>query len=227
MAQAPVLLSWSGGKDSAWALHVLRHNGCAPVALLSTVTEDYGRASMQGVHRSVLQAQARAAGLPLLEARIPAGCDDATYQAAFALALDQARHRWPDLHRVAFGDLLLADIRDWRTASCQQLGWQAVFPLFGSDTAALARRMIEAGLRAHLCCVDTQQLDGSFAGHAFDRALLSCLPAHIDPCGEHGEFHTCVSDGPMFSHPLPVVRGDHVLRDERFLYTDFRLQADP
>ena len=125
------------------------------------------------------------------------------------------------LSAIAFGDLLLADVRDWREALCARLGWRAEFPLFGSDTAALARRMVDGGLRASLCCVDTTQLDGRFGGRAFDAELLRELPAGIDPCGENGEFHTCVSDGPMFTKPVQVERGETVLRDARFLYTDY------
>ncbi|WP_407353032.1 ATP-binding protein [Luteimonas sp. R10] len=224
----PVLLSWSGGKDSAWTLHALRRRSDVEVvALVTTFTEGYGRSSMQGVRREVLLAQAAAAGLPLVEARIPRDCDNTIYEAAFAEALAQARRRWPDLRRIAFGDLFLADIRAWREALCERLGWTPLFPLFGADTAALAVEMIAAGMRTRLCCVDTQQLDAGFAGRDFDRALLADLPEGVDPCGENGEFHTCVGDGPMFAYPLELVRGETVLRDDRFAYTDFLLTLDP
>lgn len=217
------LLSWSGGKDAAWTLHALRQAGDVEVVgLLCTLTEGHDRASMQGVRREVVQAQADAAGLPLVEAWIPQQCDNATYEAAFAAALGSARERWPGLETIAFGDLLLADVRDWRQASCARLGWRSLFPLFGADTARIARQMIEAGLRTHLCCVDTQLLDAGFAGRVFDHALLADLPEGVDPCGENGEFHTCVSAGPMFDRPLPLQRGDTVLRDGRFAYTDFK-----
>lgn len=221
--RTPALLSWSGGKDAAWTLHALRQAGDVEVVgLLCTLTEGHDRASMQGVRREVVQAQADAAGLPLVEAWIPQQCDNATYEAAFAAALGSARERWPGLATIAFGDLLLADVRDWRQASCARLGWRALFPLFGADTARIARQMIDAGLRTHLCCVDTQLLDAGFAGRAFDHALLADLPEGVDPCGENGEFHTCVSAGPMFDRPLPLQRGDTVLRDGRFAYTDFK-----
>ena len=224
MSTLPVLLAWSGGKDAAWALHVLRLGGeVEVVGLLSTVTREYGRASMQGVHRDVLQAQARAAGLPLLEALIPARCDNAVYDAAMADALQQAQARWPGLRTAAFGDLLLADIRQYRQRQLADVGWDLLTPLFGRDTAPLARQMQAGGLRANLCCVDTQQLDARFAGHAFDAALLDALPAGVDPCGENGEFHTCVRDGPMFAAPLALQHGATVLRDSRFVYTDFAL----
>ena len=218
-----MLLSWSGGKDAAWTLHALRLEGAPVTALLTTLTEGHDRISMQGIRRDVLHAQADAAGLPLVEAWIPQGCDNATYEASLTAALDTARTRWPGLDAIAFGDLFLADIRAWREAVCARLGWHPVFPLFGADTAALARTMIDGGLRAHLCCVDTTQLDARFAGHAFDAALLDALPSPVDPCGENGEFHTCVSAGPMFARPLNLTRGETVLRDGRFAYTDFLL----
>ena len=221
--RTPALLAWSGGKDAAWTLHALRQAGDVEVVgLVCTLTEGHDRASMQGVRREVVQAQADAAGLPLVEAWIPQQCDNATYEAAFAAALGSARERWPGLETIAFGDLLLADVRDWRQASCARLGWRALFPLFGADTARIARQMIDAGLRTHLCCVDTQLLDAGFADRAFDHALLADLPEGVDPCGENGEFHTCVSAGPMFDRPLPLQRGDTVLRDGRFAYTDFK-----
>ncbi|GGK14964.1 adenine nucleotide alpha hydrolase [Luteimonas terricola] len=223
-ARPRALLAWSGGKDAAWALHAMRQRGEVDVVgLLTTITEGFERASMQGVHVDVLRAQAAAAGLPLLESRIPQDCDNARYEAAFAAALDDAQARWPGITHIAFGDLLLADIRAWREALCARLGWAPLFPLFGRDTVELAREMIAGGLRATLCCVDTQQLDAAFAGRDFDQALLDSLPAAVDPCGEHGEFHTCVADGPMFAVPVPLQRGNTELRDARFAYTDFRL----
>lgn len=220
------LLSWSGGKDAAWALHVLRQRGGTDVVgLLTTITDGYERVSIQGIRVDVLQAQARTTGLPVIEARIPQSADNAAYEASFAAALEQARERWPGIDRIAFGDLLLADIRAWREALCARLGWTALFPLFGSDTAKLAREMIAGGLRADVCCIDTTQLDARFAGHAFDDALLRELPNGIDSCGENGEFHTCVSAGPMFAGAIALERGETVLRDGRFAYTDFMLVA--
>lgn len=219
-----VLLAWSGGKDSAWALHALRQAGeVEVVGLLTTLTEGYDRISMQGIRREVLHAQARAAGLPVIEAWIPQAADNVRYEASFADALARAQARWPGLTQIAFGDLFLADIRQWREALCARLGWTPLFPLFGRDTAQLARAMLAGGLRAHLCCVDTTQLAADFAGRTFDAALLGLLPAGVDPCGERGEFHTCVQAGPMFAAPLPLERGDTVLREGRFVYTDFRL----
>ena len=180
----PVLLSWSGGKDAAWALHVLRgRDDLHVVGLLTTLTEGFERISMQGIRRDVLHAQAQAARLPVIEAWIPPQADNASYEASFAQALGEARTRWPALSTVAYGDLFLADIRAWREALCARLGWSPLFPLFGADTAALARGMIAGGLRASLCCVDTQQLDPVFGGGEFDLALLEALPTGCDHCG--------------------------------------------
>jgi uncharacterized protein (TIGR00290 family) len=226
-ASIPILLSWSGGKDSAWTLHALQRDPRWRVCgLITTVTAEYERVSIHGLRRDILHAQADAAGLPVLEAWIPPQADNPTYEAAFGAALNTARDRWPGLAQIAFGDLFLADVRAYREALCARLGWTPVFPLFGSDTAALAREMIDAGLRATLCCVDTTQLDGAFAGREFDVGLLADLPGGVDPCGERGEFHTCVSAGPMFARPLPLSCGERVLRDGRFMYVDLHLKPD-
>ncbi len=220
----PALLSWSGGKDAAWTLHAARmHGELEIVGLLTTFTEGHDRVSMQGIRRDVLHAQARATGLPLVEAWIPQAATNAAYEAAFGDALAEASRRWPGVREIAFGDLFLADIRAYRDALCARFGWTPHYPLFGRDTVQLARTMIDGGLRAHLCCVDTSQLDRAFAGRAFDEALLRDLPTGIDPCGENGEFHTMVSAGPMFARPLPFERGETVLRDDRFAYADFLL----
>jgi uncharacterized protein (TIGR00290 family) len=222
--RTPVLLSWSGGKDAAWTLHVLRQrDDVAVVGLLTTVTRDYDRVSMQGIRRSVLHAQARAAGLPLIEAMIPAACSNDDYARAMTEALARAAQRWPALRTMAFGDLFLEDVRAYRVQNLEPLGWKVMTPLFGSDTASLAREMIAGGLRADVCCIDTQQLDAAFAGRAFDRALLEALPATVDPCGENGEFHTCVWAGPMFDAPLRLTQGNTEMRDERFAFTDYAL----
>ena len=222
--RTPVVLSWSGGKDAAWTLHALRQRADVEVvALLTTVTSEYERIAMHGIRRDILQAQAAAARLPVIEATIPPRCDNATYEASFAAALHQVRMRWPDCMQIAFGDLFLADVRAWREALCAQLGWTPRFPLFGSDTAQLARTMLEGGLRAVLCCVDTQQLDAAFCGRDFDPSLMRDLPAGIDPCGERGEYHTCVHAGPMFDAPLHLIRGPRMLRDGRFEYVELAL----
>lgn len=223
----PLLVSWSGGKDAAWALHVLRQQpGVEVVGLVTTLTEGYDRIAMQGIRREILHAQAEAAGLPVIEAWMPQRADNGVYEATFADALARARARWTGLADIAFGDLFLADIRAYREALCARHGWTPHFPVFDATpghTTRVAQAMLQAGLRAHLTCVDTTQLDGAFAGRAFDAALLADLPDTCDPCGENGEFHTVVSAGPMFTTPLTLARGEQVLREERFLYTDFSL----
>jgi len=222
--RSPILVSWSGGKDAAWALHALRQSAqWDVVGLLTTVTDEYDRVAMHGIRRDVLHAQAAATSLPLIEARQPRNADNAAYEATFAAALDEARERWPELRHIAFGDLFLADVRAYRDALCARLDWSSVYPLFGSDTNTLADEMIAGGLRAVLCCVDTQQLDARFSGNEFDAALLADLPATVDRCGERGEFHTCVHAGPMFAEPLALRRGETVLRDGRFAFTDLLL----
>ncbi|CAN5620308.1 ATPase [soil metagenome] len=219
-----MLLSWSGGKDAAWTLQVLRARGeVEVVGLLTSITEGDERAAMQGIRVDVLRAQATVAGLPLIEVRMPRHAGNDVYEARLASGLQAACTRWPGLSHIAFGDLFLADIRAWREALCARLGWTPLFPLFGSDTAALARAMLAGGLRARVCCVDTHQLDAAFAGHDFDAALLDALPRTVDPCGEHGEFHTCVHDGPMFERSLELAAGDTILLDDRFACTDYGL----
>ena len=220
-APTPVLVSWSGGKDAAWMLHVLQQSAdWAPMGLLCTLTEGTDRVAMQGISRSVLALQATAAQLPLLEWWLPSAADNVAYEARFAAALEAARSRWPALRHVAFGDLALADVRAWREALCARHGVTAVFPLFGEDTAALGRRMIAAGLRATVCCVDTTLLDAGFAGIEYDGELLARLPAGVDPCGENGEFHTCVHAGPMFALPLRLQRGKTLRHGDRFVVAD-------
>jgi uncharacterized protein (TIGR00290 family) len=221
-----VVLAWSGGKDSTMALAALRADPrYRLVALLTTVTREYDRISIHGVRRTVLEAQVAALGLPLLEASIPAGASNTAYEAAFALALRRAQARWPGVRHIAFGDLFLTDVRAYREALLGSLGWTGVFPLWGEDTAALARGFIGAGYRAILTCVDTAQLGPEFAGREFDASLLAALPAAVDPCGERGEFHTCVYAGPPFGRALPLVTGERLRRDERFEYCDVLLAA--
>jgi len=222
-----ILLAWSGGKDSTLALAALREDPRFRVlALLTTVTRDYDRISMHGVRRSVLEAQVRALGLPLIEASIQPAASNADYEAAFASALRTAQERWPGLRHIAFGDLFLTDVRHYREVLLASLDWTGVFPLWEQDTAALARTFVSAGYRAVLTCVDTTQLGPDFAGREFDATLLANLPATVDPCGERGEFHSCVYDGPLFAWPLPLVVGERVRRDERFEYCDVKLESD-
>jgi uncharacterized protein (TIGR00290 family) len=219
-----VALAWSGGKDSSLALATLRANpGVEVVALVTTVTRDYDRVSMHGVRRTVLAAQVDAIGLPLIEAAIPADANNEVYEQSFAGALDPLRARQPDLWHLAFGDLFLTDVRAYREQLLGRLGWSPLFPLWGQNTGRLARRFIEQGFRAVITCVDLTQLDAEFCGREFDSDLLDDLPDGVDPCGERGEFHTCVYDGPIFQRALSVERGERVRRGGRFEYCDLVL----
>lgn len=219
-----LLLAWSGGKDCLLALQCLRADPrWRVVASLTTVNRTHDRVAMHGVRRDVLHAQAAMLALPLIEAEIEWPAPNDTYERAMARALAESRERWPGLRHCAFGDLHLADVRAYRERQLAQAGWEGVFPLWGEDTRALARRFVAEGHRAMICCVDTQQLAGDFCGRDYDTALLDSLPAAVDACGENGEFHTLSHAGPMFRAPLRLVRGESVLRDRRFRFTDFLL----
>ena len=220
--RAPVVLSWSGGKDSSLALAALRADPrYEVVALLTSITREYDRVSIHGVRRALVEAQAAAAGLPLHEVALEPRSSNDAYEAAFLDALAELRATHPTVRHVAFGDLYLADVRAYRERLVRSAGYDPLFPLWGRDTAALAREFIAAGFRAHLVCVDTQQLPAAFAGRAFDHTLLAELPATVDPCGENGEFHTFVSAGPVLAAPIPIRVGEVVLRDGRFAFCDF------
>lgn len=220
----PTLLAWSGGKDCLLALNALLHDPQWQVcALLTTVTQRYQRVAMHGVRRDVLLAQAAALGLPLIEAVLEEPGDNAAYERAQHAALAQAAERFPGLRHCAFGDLFLEDVRAYRQAQLARWGWHGVYPLWRSDTAALARQFVADGHRAVVVCVDTTQLAAEFCGREFDSAFLDALPPGVDPCGERGEFHTLAYGGPRFSAPLKLVRGERVLRDDRFQYVDFAL----
>ena len=209
--RSPVALSWSGGKDSALALAALRRQGETVHCLLTTVTEGYERISMHGVRRELLQAQARAAGLPLVEVRIPPQCPNEIYEQRMGDAVQRLRAQ--GVHRHAFGDLFLEDVRAYREEHLRRVGLDAVFPLWGEDTRDLAKTFVAQGYRALLVTVDPRKLDPAFVGREYDAALLRELPGTVDPCGERGEFHSFVWDGPIFERPVPVVRGEAVLRD--------------
>jgi uncharacterized protein (TIGR00290 family) len=201
-----ILLSWSSGKDSAWALHVLnqQHPG-AVAALLTTVNEEMDRVAMHGVRRDVLEAQARAARLPLRVVNIPHPCPNDIYEARIGAAVKEAVV--DGFTHAAFGDLFLEDVRRYREERLAGSGLTPIFPLWNMPTPALAREMIAGGLRARLACVDTRVLDARFVGRPFDDSLLDDLPAGVDPCGEKGEFHTCVHDGPMFHELMDLELG--------------------
>lgn len=214
-----VLLSWSSGKDSAWTLHVLRQKGDIEiVGLLTTVNSEFDRVAMHGTRRSVLEAQARVAEVPLWSVPLPWPCSNSDYEQRMRDVCQRAIAE--GVHAVAFGDLFLEDIRAYREAQLQGTGLEPLFPLWQQQTATLAREMIAGGVRARLTCVDTKQLSPSFVGCEFDASLLRNLPESADPCGEHGEFHTFVYAGPMFSSPIPLEQGETINRDG-FAYCDF------
>lgn len=213
------LVAWSGGKDSSLALKEVRASGeWDPVGLLTTLTREHERISMHGVRLDLLEAQARSLGLPVFPTWIPIGSDDATYRAVMKKATEDARAN--GVEAIIFGDLYLEDVRSYRETMLSGTGIQPVFPLWGRPTRQLARDFIADGFRAVLACVDTEQISGDFAGRDFDLALLRDLPESADPCGEKGEFHTFVHDGPGFAEPVRLERGEHVLRDGRFMYCD-------
>ena len=221
-----VLLSWSSGKDSAWALHLLRQQpNIEVVGLLTTINAEFQRVAMHGTRLSVLEAQAEAAQLPLWIVPLPWPCSNEIYEQRMSEACERAIRE--NVDAIAFGDLFLPDVRAYREKQLKPTGLEPLFPLWELPTAELAHTMIAGGLRARLTCVDTKQLSGEFAGREFDAALLNELPAATDPCGERGEFHTCVYAGPMFSAPLPIVTGEIVTRD-RFAFADLLMPlAEP
>lgn len=215
------LLSWSSGKDSAWALHLLRQTPEIELAgLFTTLNAQFERVAMHGVRRAVLERQARAAGLPLHAIELPWPCPNAEYEARMGAFVETAKGE--GVEAMAFGDLFLEDIRAYREKNLEGTGIAPLFPLWGIPTGALARDMVAGGLRAHAVCVDPKQLDPSFAGRTFDAAFLEDLPESVDPCGENGEFHTCVFAGPMFAAPLDLAVGDVVERDG-FVFADVAL----
>jgi uncharacterized protein (TIGR00290 family) len=219
----PILLSWSGGKDSALALHRLRSSpDFEPAGLLTTINQDYDRISVHGVRRELLERQAAATGLPLREVRIPKDCPNEIYEDRLASALREAKAQ--GIAHVAFGDLFLEDIRAYREKQMAALGLEPIFPVWGLDTARLARDFIALGFQALLVCVDTEALASSFVGRPFDEALLRDLPPGIDPCGENGEFHTFVHAGPVFRELVPVKLG-RVEGRGRFWFQDLETNS--
>jgi uncharacterized protein (TIGR00290 family) len=212
MSRPKALIAWSSGKDSAWALHEIRRAGEFDVAgALTTVTGTFTRVSIHGVREELLDAQLAAAGLPARKVRIPYPCPNEIYEREMAAAVAQARE--DGITHIIFGDLFLEDVRAYRERNLADTGIVPLFPLWGRDTSALAREMLASGMAAHLVSVDLKKLPRRFAGREFDEALLSDLPAGIDPCGENGEFHTFVGAGPMLSKPVAVTVGEIVERD--------------
>lgn len=211
-------MSWSSGKDSAFALHEAQRSGTIEICgLLTTLSAAYDRVAMHGVRNALLDRQAAALDLPVLKVNLPSPCSNDIYEAQMEIACAHIRAQAID--RIVFGDLFLEDLRAYRIEKLAAQDMQAVFPLWKRNTASLAREMIDSGIVAHITCVDPRRLDGTFAGRRFDAAFLRDLPRDVDPCGENGEFHTVVSGGPMFSAPIPVTVGDIVARDG-FIFAD-------
>jgi uncharacterized protein (TIGR00290 family) len=211
------LLAWSSGKDSAWALHVLRGQGVEVCALLTTVNEAAERVAMHGVRRTLVEQQAEAVGIPLWQIPLPWPCSNGDYESRMADACRRAVAEGFDT--IAFGDLFLKDVREYRERQLAGSGLRPIFPLWGAATATLAKAMIAAGLRARISCIDSKALEPRFAGREFDCGFLADLPPGVDPCGENGEFHTFVHDGPMLRRPLEIECGE--VRDiGGFVYMD-------
>jgi uncharacterized protein (TIGR00290 family) len=217
-APPKAFISWSSGKDSAFALHEARARGLAEVVgAITTVSEAYDRVAMHGVRSSLLDRQIATLGLPSVRVMLPSPCSNEIYEARFGEACERLKAQ--GVRHIVFGDLHLEDIRAYRERQLAALGMSAIFPLWRRDTAELARAMIESGLVAHLVCIDPRRLDRVFAGRRFERRLLDELPRNVDPCGENGEFHTVVSAGPMFVAPIAVRVGEVVERDG-FVFAD-------
>jgi uncharacterized protein (TIGR00290 family) len=214
---ASFALSWSGGKDSALVLWTLRRQLLEPEALITTVTETYERVSMHGVRRALLARQAEVLAIPVVEVVIPPDCVNEIYEARMAEAFAAAPLSGVEI--VAFGDLFLGDVRAYREGRLAAAGKRGIFPLWGHDTAALAREFVDNGFEATLVCVDPRALDPAFCGRQYDERLLAELPPGVDPCGENGEFHTFVSAGPIFAEPIACKRGEIVERDG-FVFCD-------
>lgn len=218
-ATESVLLSWSGGKDSAMALYEIgKAGGSQVLALLTTVTEGYERISMHGVREALLEQQAAAVGLRLCKVRIPRNSSMEEYETRMRRTLEHYRDL--GVSSVVFGDIRLEDLKKDREDKLARIGLKAAFPIWQRDTAELASTFLDVGFKAVITCVDTQMLDGAFAGRTYDRQLLRDLPAGVDPGGENGEFHSFVYDGPIFRKPVAHRTGQVVLRDDRFCFCD-------
>ncbi|HEY6467070.1 MAG TPA: hypothetical protein VIY69_13815 [Candidatus Acidoferrales bacterium] len=217
-------LAWSSGKDSAWALHVVREAGQFEItALLTTVNSTYERVAMHAVRESLLEMQAEATDLPLVKVPIPSPCPNDVYERAMSNAMARARNE--DVYHVIFGDLFLEDIRAYREKHLTACGMMPVFPVWRRDTRALADEMLAGGLSAYITCIDPRKLSPLFAGRPFDAQLVASLPPDVDPCGENGEFHTFACAGPMFRHPIAVNPGQVVHRDG-FIFADLLPAAE-
>jgi uncharacterized protein (TIGR00290 family) len=214
-----VIVAWSGGKDSALALYEVLNSGSYEILeLLTTVTKDYDRISIHGVRRVLLEQQAKALHVPLEEMFITKGASDAEYESELLKTLK--RHRDSGVFSVVFGDIFLEDVRKYRERILTKAGMNGIFPLWKRDTKDLARTFINLGFKAVITAIDSNVLGKGFAGREYDEQFLSDLPANVDPCGENGEFHSFVYDGPMFRERVPFTKGEIVLRENRFYYCD-------
>lgn len=214
-------LAWSSGKDSAWTLHQCRlSNQFEITSLLTTVTTTFQRVAMHAVREKLLLAQAKSIGLPLYQVGIPFPCNNDNYEYAMRHAMEEARIQ--GVHTILFGDLYLQNIRDYREKQLKKIAMRAAFPLWKTPTTALAQTMIDQGIKAIVTCLDPKRCPAHLAGHFYNQDFLNQLPDDVDPCGEGGEFHTFVYDGPMFNYPLPITRQETVER-EGFLFTDITL----
>jgi uncharacterized protein (TIGR00290 family) len=216
-------LSWSSGKDSAWTLHILRQQGVDVSMLLTTVNTTHQRVAMHAVRRSLLEAQADAVGVPLMVVDLPWPCPNEVYEAQMKVAVDKLIA--DGFERIAFGDLFLRDIREYREKKMEGLPIKPIFPLWEIPTKQLANEMIAGGLKSRITYVDPKKLDTRFAGRVWDQSFLDELPTGVDPCGENGEFHTFAFEGPMLSKPLDIRSGEIVERDG-FVFADLLLQQE-
>jgi len=215
------VIAWSGGKESAFALHEFREKGdCEISALLTTLSKDYDRISMHGVRRVLLEEQASSLGLPLEKVFISKSSSNEEYESKMRESLE--KYKIAGIASVVFGDVFLEDLRKYREEKLSKIGMKAIFPIWKRNTTELARTFIKLGFKAIVTCVDSRLLEGKFAGKVFDEQFLSELPPSVDPCGENGEFHSFVHDGPIFQKGLLFEKGEIVLRDNRFYYCDLK-----
>ena len=215
----PIVVSWSGGKDSALALYrALIEKKYEVKTLFTTISKEYNRVSMHGIRRELLEKQAKAIGMPLYIISLSKNVTNEEYESIMQREMNRFKSNSTNI--VVFGDIFLEEIRKYRENNLSKVGMNALFPLWGKSTKALAREFLDLGFKAIITCVDTTQLDGSFVGNKFNEEFLSSIPSSVDPCGENGEFHTFVFDGPLFLHPVHFKVGRIVLRENRFYFID-------
>ena len=215
------IIAWSGGKDSALALYyLLLEKECEVKNLLTTVSTDYNRLSIHGVRRKLLEKQSQSIGIPVHIISLPKDVSNDEYEEI--MRNEMIKFKSQQVRNVVFGDVFLEDIREYRESNLSKIGMNAIFPLWGIHSKVVARKFIDLGFRAIITCVDSTVLDCPFVGQFFDDEFLSSIPSNVDPCGENGEFHTFVFDGPIFSYPIQFEKGEVVFRDERFYFIDLQ-----